>query len=101
MGISFTFLPIFQIGIDQQKTNGVDGLEAYGNMLGTAAVCGLTEIIISVFPSNVIRRIFPKVVSSVTVILLGVALTGTGMKYWGGGGTCWQSYVLNKETNSG
>lgn len=30
MGTSFTFLPIFQIGIAQQKADGVDGRTAYG-----------------------------------------------------------------------
>lgn len=57
-------------------------------MLGTAAVCGLVEVIISVFPVKVIQRIFPRLVASITVILLGVALTGTGIKYWGGGVVC-------------
>ena len=35
-----------------------------------------------------IQKIFPPLVSSITVILIGVALTGTGMKYWGGGVVC-------------
>lgn len=43
MGTSFTFLPLFEIGIRQQKADGVDGVTAYGNMLGTSMVCGLLE----------------------------------------------------------
>ena len=44
LGISFTFLPIFEIGIRQQKADGVDPQVAYGNMLGTSMLIGLTEL---------------------------------------------------------
>jgi xanthine/uracil permease len=30
MGTSFTFLPIFEIGIRQMKADGIDGYDAYG-----------------------------------------------------------------------
>ena len=43
MGTSFTFLPLFETAIRQQKADGVDGETAYGNMLGTSMVCGLLE----------------------------------------------------------
>ena len=39
-------------------------------------------------PLRILKSIFPPVVTSITVILIGVALTGTGMKYWGGGAVC-------------
>ena len=39
-------------------------------------------------PLTILKSIFPPVVTSITVILIGVALTGTGMKYWGGGAVC-------------
>lgn len=51
-------------------------------------VCGLLEVFISLLSPRVIRKLFPNLVASVTVILLGVALIGTGMKYWGGGVVC-------------
>lgn len=51
-------------------------------------VCGLLELVLSVQPTRVLHRLFPPVVAAVTVILIGVALTGTGMKYWGGGAVC-------------
>lgn len=78
MGTSFTFLPIFEIGIAQMKANGIDGQDAYGKMLGTAMLCSLLELFFSAIPSRVLKRLFPPVVSCVTVILIGVALTGTG-----------------------
>jgi xanthine/uracil permease len=88
MGTSFTFLPIFEIAIRQMKADGDDGATAYGRMLGTSAVCGLLELVFAFLPLTILKRIFPPVVTSITVILIGVALTGTGMKYWGGGAVC-------------
>lgn len=88
MGTSFTFLPIFEIAIRQMKVDGLSGEDAYGKMLGTSMLCAVLEIIFSLMPGKVIRKIFPPVVSAVTVTLIGVALTGTGMKYWGGGVVC-------------
>lgn len=43
-------------------------------------VCCLLELFISIMPIDRIKRIFPPIVTSITVILIGVALTGTGMK---------------------
>eukprot|EP00977_Amphora_coffeiformis_P000775 scaffold162_cov176-Amphora_coffeaeformis.AAC.35 len=88
MGTSFTFLPLFEIAIQQQKANGVDGRTAYANMLGTSMVTGLLELCLALLPLKYLKSIFPPVVTSITVILIGVALTGTGMKYWGGGAVC-------------
>lgn len=88
MGTSFTFLPIYEIAIGQMKSDGIDGRVAYGAMLGTSMVCCLLELCFSVMPIKKIKAIFPPIVSSITVILIGVALTGTGMKYWGGGVVC-------------
>ena len=88
MGTSFTFLPIFEIAIRQMKADGIAGTDAYGKMLGTSMVCALLEVVFSVVPGKVIKKIFPPVVCAITVTLIGVALTGTGMKYWGGGVVC-------------
>ena len=88
MGTSFTFLPVFEIAIRQMKLDGYSGRDAFGKMLGTSAVCALLELGFSLMPSKIIKKVFPPIVSSITVILIGVALTGTGMKYWGGGVVC-------------
>ncbi len=96
MGTSFTFLPIFELGINQMKKQGIDAQVAYGKMLGTAMICSLLELVLSVLPVASLQALFPPIVSSVTVMLIGVALTGTGMKYWGGGVVCaemvWQQH---------
>ncbi|CAB9506722.1 Putative purine permease C1399.01c [Seminavis robusta] len=88
MGTSFTFLPIYEIAIQQMKDDGIDGRDAYGKMLGTTMLCCLLELFFSVVPVRYIKRIFPPIVTAITVILIGVALIGTGMKYWGGGVVC-------------
>lgn len=88
MGTSFTFLPIFEIAIQQMKADGIEGTVAYGKMLGTSMLCACLEIVFSIAPAKIVQKIFPPVVSAVTVTLIGVALTGTGMKYWGGGVVC-------------
>ena len=55
MGTSFTFLPIFEIGIAQMKADGIDGQDAYGKMLGTAKVCSLLELFFSAIPTRILR----------------------------------------------
>jgi uric acid-xanthine permease len=44
LGTSFTFLPIFEIGITQQVEDGVDPEVAYGKMIGTSMLIGLSEV---------------------------------------------------------
>eukprot|EP00956_Cyclotella_meneghiniana_P000507 scaffold557_cov75-Cyclotella_meneghiniana.AAC.9 len=74
--------------INSMKANGISGEDAYGKMLGTSMACAVLEMLLSVLPGKVLRKIFPPVVTAVTVTLIGVALVGTGMKYWGGGTVC-------------
>ena len=81
-------LPIFEIAIAQMKIDGIDGRVAYGKMLGTSMVCCLLELFLSLIPPARLRRVFPPIVTSITVMLIGIALTGAGMKYWGGGVVC-------------
>jgi NCS2 family nucleobase:cation symporter-2 len=70
------------------KEDGWDGEAAYGAMLGTSMICCLFELAFSLMPIAYIKRLFPPQITSITVILLGVSLVGTGMKYWGGGVVC-------------
>jgi len=88
MGTSFTFLPIFEIAIRQMIEDGIDNYDAYGKMLGTSMICCLLEVVFSILPVKVIKKVFPPLVSGIAVLLIGAALTGTGMKYWGGGVVC-------------
>lgn len=51
-------------------------------------LCALLEIFLSFVPRATLRRMFPPIVTGVCVLCIGVALTGTGIKYWGGGAFC-------------
>ncbi|KDN47160.1 Xanthine/uracil permease [Tilletiaria anomala UBC 951] len=63
--------------------------EAYGYLLGTAAVCSLLEIFLSFLPVRIMRRLFPPAVTGVTVMLIGASLIGeSGVVNWGGGSSC-------------
>jgi len=88
IGTSFGFLPIYEAAIAAMKADGVDPMDAYGKMLGTTMVCCLLEIVLAFLPKNVLRKLFPPVVTGPAVMLIGAGLTGTGMKYWGGGAVC-------------
>ncbi|EKX43833.1 hypothetical protein GUITHDRAFT_110286 [Guillardia theta CCMP2712] len=68
------------------------GQEAYGAFLGTSMVCAFLEIFLSFVPRAQLRRAFPPIVTGTCVLLIGVGLTGTGMKYWGGGAFCADNY---------
>ena len=89
--------------INSMKANGISGEEAYGKMLGTSMACALLEMLLSMLPGKVLRKIFPPVVTAVTVTLIGVALVGTGMKYWGGGTVCaemiWKEHSQVRNSN--
>lgn len=52
--------------------------------MGVIMVACFTTIAISFLPPRAVRRIFPPMVTGVTIFLIGAALIGTGMQYWGG-----------------
>jgi uracil-xanthine permease len=62
--------------------------EAWGKLLGTIMVCVWLEAAISFIPYKVLNRVFPPYVLGITVMLIGVQLTGAGIKFWGGGVGC-------------
>lgn len=64
------------------------GQEAYGAFLGTCMCCAFLELLLSLMPLRYLRRMFPPIVTGVCVLLIGIGLTGTGLKYWGGGAFC-------------
>eukprot|EP00963_Diacronema_lutheri_P000958 scaffold64_cov338-Pavlova_lutheri.AAC.16 len=96
MGVSFTFLPIFEASMrnictedfgDASCENGGGGT-AYGKVLGTTALMAIIEVFMSFIPPKLLRKIIPNFVAGITVTLIGVSLIGTGIKYWGGGASC-------------
>ncbi|KAI9499003.1 permease family-domain-containing protein [Zychaea mexicana] len=64
---------------------------AWGAILGTckSMVCSLFEIFISFLPPRVIKKLFPPMVSGVTIFLIGCSVISTALKDWAGGsGAC-------------
>ncbi|KID98343.1 purine permease, partial [Metarhizium majus ARSEF 297] len=99
VGISFSIIPIAQGAFRQMYANGycpsgeggapLPCPKGYGALIGTSAVCALTEILISFLPPRVLLRIFPPIVTGPTVMLIGIHLIESGFKNWmGGSGPC-------------
>jgi len=64
--------------------------EGYGAILGTASLCALLEIGLSFMSPNLLRKLFPPIVTGPTVMLIGVHLIESGFKGWAGGsGSCY------------
>lgn len=63
--------------------------EAYGYILGTAALCSLLEIGLSFVPVRYIKRALPPVITGPVVFLIGVSLIqSSAFANWGGGAGC-------------
>jgi NCS2 family nucleobase:cation symporter-2 len=99
VGTSFAIIPVASGAFAQMYDNGfcptaADGTklpcpDGYGALIGTCAVCALTEIALSFLPPNVLKKIFPPIVTGPTVMLIGISLIQTGFQDWAGGsGSC-------------
>lgn len=100
VGTSFAIIPIATNGLAQMYANGMcptasDGTklpcpEGYGAILGTASLCALLEIGLSFMSPNLLKKLFPPIVTGPTVMLIGVHLIESGFKGWAGGsGGCY------------
>lgn len=90
MGVSFTSVPVATAVLPYLIAQGNTFEQAYGMYLGTICVTSLTPFIFVFLPMKVLKKIFPPVVSGVTIMLIGIHLTGAGMANWGGGSFCGQ-----------
>ncbi|KAK7900622.1 hypothetical protein LTR67_002905 [Exophiala xenobiotica] len=99
VGTSFAIIPVATGAFSQMYSNGfcpvaADGTklpcpDAYGALIGTCAVCALTEIALSFLPPKILKKIFPPIVTGPTVMLIGVSLIESGFNDWAGGsGLC-------------
>ncbi|KAF9174839.1 hypothetical protein BGX21_009136 [Mortierella sp. AD011] len=103
VGTSFIYLPVLQSSVSHMYESGFcqSTLDAAGNLvysacpdawgafLGTCMLCSLLPIILSFLPPRVLKKVFPPIVTGVTVMLIGVHLVTSGMAQWGGGsGPC-------------
>lgn len=64
------------------------GAIGYGRFLGTCLVACLLEVVISLLPAWLIKKLFPPVVTGSVIMLIGGGLIGAGIKYVGGGVFC-------------
>lgn len=61
-------------------------ISAYGKLIGTFLVCSFLEMGMSFVPAKKLRKIFPPLVTGLTVVLIGASLVGkSGFLNWGGG----------------
>ncbi|KIV90480.1 hypothetical protein, variant 1 [Exophiala mesophila] len=99
VGTSFAIIPVATGAFNQMYANGFcqlaeDGTrlpcpDAYGALIGTCAICALTEVAIAFMPPKLLKKIFPPIVTGPTVMLIGVHLIETGFMNWAGGnGLC-------------
>ncbi|KAF9366663.1 hypothetical protein BGX34_011058 [Mortierella sp. NVP85] len=104
VGTSFNFVPTFNAMTTRMYQSGQcpmgiapDGVtqiqlpcpKAWGAFLGTCMLCSLIEILLAFLPARIMKRLFPPVVTGVTVFLIGAKLIGTGLTQWAGGaGPC-------------
>lgn len=88
MGVSFSSYAAVDSTIKTLFANGKTFQEALGYIFGTAAVCALVPLFISFLPHKVIKKVFPPIVSGITIVLIGINLTGVGIRAWGGGAFC-------------
>jgi xanthine/uracil permease len=59
---------------------------AFGALIGTTLVCSFLEMAMSFVPPAKLRRVFPPLVTGLTVVLIGASLIGdSGFLNWGGG----------------
>ncbi|KAG0238644.1 hypothetical protein BGW41_008118 [Actinomortierella wolfii] len=103
LGTSFIFLPVLQSMVGNMYKTGYcessmneDGStlyhpcpKAWGAYVGTCMLCSFLPICFSFMPPKVLKRLFPSVVTGVTIVLIGAKLITSGMTQWAGGsGPC-------------
>jgi uracil-xanthine permease len=88
MGTANQYNAIFPVILYDIMSRGYDFYEAWGKLLGTIMLCVWLEAGIAMIPYKYLKKVFPPYVLGVTVMLIGVQLTGAGMKFWGGGVGC-------------
>lgn len=88
MGTANQYNAIFPVILYDIMSRGFTLDEAWGKLLGTIMLCVWLEGLIAFIPYKILNKICPPYVLGVTVMLIGVQLTGAGIKFWGGGVGC-------------
>ncbi|CAM0141896.1 hypothetical protein VKS41_004401 [Umbelopsis sp. WA50703] len=103
VGTTFTIIPLAQAVFANMyktgycpSTTASDGTvtnlpcpQGYGALLGTSMICSLLPMGLSFLPPKTLKKMFPPIVTGVTVFLIGLSLVTSGFQSWGGGsGPC-------------
>jgi uracil-xanthine permease len=88
MGTANQYNAIFPVILFDIMSRGFTLEEAWGKLLGTIMVCVWLEALIAFIPNRILQRVCPPHVLGITVMLIGVQLTGAGIRFWGGGVGC-------------
>ena len=96
MGTANQYNAIFPVILFDIMSRGFTIQEAWGKLLGTIMVCVWLEALISFLPNKILQRVCPPYVLGVTVMLIGVQLTGAGIRFWGGGVGCSRNASADK-----
>ncbi|KAG7342927.1 uracil-xanthine permease [Nitzschia inconspicua] len=88
MGTANQYNAIFPVILFDIMSAGYTLDQAWGKLLGTIMACVWLEALISLVPNKALTRVCPPYVLGVTVLLIGVQLTGSGIRFWGGGVGC-------------
>lgn len=76
MGTANQYNAIFPVILTDIMSRGYTLNEAWGKLLGTIMLCVWFEAFISFLPNKALKRLCPPYVLGVTVLLIGVQLTG-------------------------
>jgi len=95
MGTANQYNAIFPVILFDIMSRGFTLNEAWGKLLGTIMLCVWLEAAIAFVPYKTLKKLFPPYVLGVTVMLIGVQLTGAGIKFWGGGVGCSRNPVAD------
>ncbi|GAB7343068.1 hypothetical protein MBLNU457_1153t2 [Dothideomycetes sp. NU457] len=95
VGTSFATIPVAAGALAQMYSSGYCPSDAQGNplpcpdgygaLIGTAAVCGLLEVLMAFSSTKILKKLFPPLVTGPTVMLIGVSLITSGFEDWAGG----------------
>ncbi|KAL3921304.1 MAG: hypothetical protein SGILL_002813, partial [Bacillariaceae sp.] len=88
MGTANQYNAIFPVILFDIMSAGYDFQQAWGKLLGTIMLCVWLEGAIAFIPNKILKRVCPPYVLGITVFLIGVQLTGAGIRFWGGGVGC-------------
>ncbi|KAL2068671.1 hypothetical protein VTL71DRAFT_15009 [Oculimacula yallundae] len=99
VGTSFSIIPVafgtltqtYKIGYCPSNDDGslLPCPDGYGTIIGTARLCALFEIILSLMTRKMLTALFPPLVTGPTSTLVGVSLIKSGFQACGGGsGAC-------------